>query len=335
MSQFKLYSHMANAINNGHDLHSMVAAQVTGKAVSEVSKEDRQRAKAINFGKPGGMGDKALQRYAKESYGVDLDEAETRELSETWTKLFPETEEFLKRYECYNTGYKVALFLNLADSPRTDTRIDQPSGTSGIGTALSFKDLSILGWMCLKTLAVSEPVSAEGYRYSQHDINFFWSAVQRCVDHFPTDLQPFIRDRTATPRLSNWIRKEVDKFPVFTLTGRLRASANYTARHNTIFQGLAADGAKLALWKLLRHGFKVVNFIHDEFLIEVPESSNLKQQAEKIKQLMIEGMREVILDLPIEVEYAAMRRWYKDAEAVYDEQGRLVPWEPSEVINLK
>ena len=45
----------------------------------------------------------------------------------------------------------------------------------------------------------------------------------------------------------------------FPVTGRLRANATYCARHNTVFQGLAADGAKLALWKLWRCGAAYVS----------------------------------------------------------------------------
>src|SRR5690349_1939663 len=41
---------------------------------------------------------------------------------------------------------------------------------------------------------------------------------------------------------------------LFTLTGRLRANATYTARRNRPFQRLAADGAKLALWRFWRAG---------------------------------------------------------------------------------
>jgi hypothetical protein len=60
----------------------------------------------------------------------------------------------------------------------------------------------------------------------------------------------------------------------------LRASATSSARHNTMFQGLAADGAKLALWKLWRAGYRLVNFIHDEILVELPERTNLALHAE-------------------------------------------------------
>ena len=111
-----------------------------------------------------------------------------------------------------------------------------------------------------------------------------------------------------------------------TFSGRIRAKASYCVQHNTLFQGLAADGAKLALWRLWRAGYRIVNFVHDEVLIEVPANSDLRYHAENIRRIMIEAMREVVPDVRIDVEYAAMDRWHKKAKAVHDDEGRLVPF---------
>jgi hypothetical protein len=43
---------------------------------------------------------------------------------------------------------------------------------------------------------------------------------------------------------------------------------------------------------------------------------------------MIEGMREVVPDVNIIVNVVATTCWSKQAEAVYDAQGRLIPWSP-------
>jgi DNA polymerase-1 len=93
--QFGWESAMAAAINAGQDLHRLVAATVLGKAPADVTKGERAKAKAINFGKPGGMGDKSLKAYAKLTYGVDLTEAEVKELSEAWFNTFPEMRAFM------------------------------------------------------------------------------------------------------------------------------------------------------------------------------------------------------------------------------------------------
>ena len=95
-----------------------------------------------------------------------------------------------------------------------------------------------------------------------------------------------------------------------------------------MFQGLAADGAKLALWRLWRGGYRIVNFIHDEVLVEVPENEDLRQHAESIRGHMIAGMREVVPDVAVDVKYAASRRWYKQAEMVSHNDGSLGSWEP-------
>jgi hypothetical protein len=48
--------------------------------------------------------------------------------------------------------------------------------------------------------------------------------------------------------------------------------------------------------------------------------------AETIRHIMIEAMHEVVPDVRIDVEYAAMDRWQKKAKAELDDQGRLVCW---------
>jgi hypothetical protein len=100
---------------------------------------------------------------------------------------------------------------------------------------------------------------------------------------------------------------------VFTFTGRLRAAASFPARHNNVFQGLAADRAKLALWKLWRAGYRVVNFVHDESRVEVPDGPGLDDHDREVTRLMVAGMREVVPDVVVKVESVAARAWSKEA----------------------
>lgn len=65
---------MLEAFCNGDDLHRLTAQLVLGK--SEVSKADRQAAKALNFGLVYGMGAKTLREHAKTNYGVSLSQQE-------------------------------------------------------------------------------------------------------------------------------------------------------------------------------------------------------------------------------------------------------------------
>jgi len=65
---------LVEAFQRGDDLHTVTARTVLGK--TDVTKADRQAAKAVNFGLLYGMGAKGLRQYAAEEYGVQWTEQE-------------------------------------------------------------------------------------------------------------------------------------------------------------------------------------------------------------------------------------------------------------------
>jgi DNA polymerase I-like protein with 3'-5' exonuclease and polymerase domains len=85
---------------------------------------------------------------------------------------------------------------------------------------------------------------------------------------------------------------------VCTLTGRIRSGCGYTQARNTPFSGLAADGAKLACFELVRKGFRVVGFVHDEVLIELPAGST-QEDIEQVQNILAQAMRRCTPDIPI------------------------------------
>ncbi len=125
---------------------------------------------------------------------------------------------------------------------------------------------------------------------------------------------------------------------VFTqwASGRKRGGCGFCDGANYFFQGSAADGGKLALfavsWEAYCNpesplfGSRPLIFVHDEIIAEVPEAG-AHEAATRLTEIMIEQMRRVVTDVPVTASPALMRRWYKNAEAVY-EGGRLIPWEP-------
>src|SRR5262249_11263560 len=128
----------------------------------------------------------------------------------------------------------------------------------------------ILGGMALKVVQEENPCTRSGRAYSEEDLEFFWSKLQVLSTRLCPSHAQALQNHVPSNALRRAVKTIADGGRVMTMTGRLRAAAKYTARHNTIFQGLAADGAKLALWKLWRADFRIVNFIHDEVLVEVP-----------------------------------------------------------------
>jgi DNA polymerase-1 len=61
-----------DAYANGRDLHREVAAERAGKDPTEITKAERQAAKAINFGLIFGAGAKTLRQQAIHSYGLNM-----------------------------------------------------------------------------------------------------------------------------------------------------------------------------------------------------------------------------------------------------------------------
>lgn len=120
-------------------------------------------------------------------------------------------------------------------------------------------------------------------------------------------------------------------------SGRQRGNASFSEMANSYFQGLASDASKSALYEVARRCYSVPDsplfgarpcvFIHDEIGIEVPED-RAPEAAEELARVMTEAMQVWTPDVPSRASATLMRRWSKDAEAVRDVDGRLVPWEP-------
>ena len=182
------YSVMGDRINSGDCLHYYYASVYLNKDIKNVSKAERQMAKAPNFGFPGGLGIETFIQFSR-GYGLELTDSQAQDMKNAWFAAFPEVKPYM----------------------------------------------------------------------------------QNEVGH------------------------------VYTLTGRKRGNTSYCAEKNTPFQGLAADGAKLALYNLDKAGFKVVGFVHDEIICEVPidRAEDLLPLQEKI---MIDSMKIVTPDIKIGVE---------------------------------
>ena len=64
---------MLRAFKEGRDMHRYTASLVLEKPEMDVTKEERQLAKAMNFGLIYGISARGLSEYARSSYGVDLE----------------------------------------------------------------------------------------------------------------------------------------------------------------------------------------------------------------------------------------------------------------------
>lgn len=119
-------------------------------------------------------------------------------------------------------------------------------------------------------------------------------------------------------------------------SGRIRGGLTYCQCANTFFQGLVADGTKLAMWRLAKacyvdkssalYGSRIILFLHDEFILECPEGLEDPCATELVK-ILCGSVQEVIKDIPITSTGVAMRRWLKGVKPVRV-NGKLVPSKP-------
>jgi len=122
------------------------------------------------------------------------------------------------------------------------------------------------------------------------------------------------------------------------VTDRVRGDVSFTQACNSYFQGLAADGAKHALFQVSKrcytdpdsvlYGSRPIMFIHDEIVLETPEDK-APEAADELARVMRDTMQLFTPDVPIKTDVALMSRWYKDAEETRSLSGKLQVWQPS------
>jgi DNA polymerase-1 len=66
----------------------------------------------------------------------------------------------------------------------------------------------------------------------------------------------------------------------------------------------------ILLIKQLPNKWKLVNIVHDEIVLEVPEEDTA-EASEFLKTCMVDGMKQLVRDVPIDVEVSVNERWIK------------------------
>jgi DNA polymerase I len=80
---------MTEAFKAGQDLHKITASKMAGVPLDQVSKEQRQAAKGVNFGLIYGASPVRFQAYAKEEYGVDMSIEEAKQIRRIFFSAYP------------------------------------------------------------------------------------------------------------------------------------------------------------------------------------------------------------------------------------------------------
>ena len=102
---------MLKAYEQGKDLHKLTASKTSGVPFEDVTKEQRQGAKAVNFGLVFGMGAKGLSQYARATYGVSMSVKNAEKAKKAYFKTYPQIAQWHKQ------TYTRSKRLRLAETP--------------------------------------------------------------------------------------------------------------------------------------------------------------------------------------------------------------------------
>lgn len=138
-------------------------------------------------------------------------------------------------------------------------------------------------------------------------------------------------------RMQEYKNEITERYNITQLfSGRRRGNCFFPAACNSMFQGLTADGSGEALfwvqyecWLDRRsdlYGSRPVAYIHDEILAEHPEEY-AAEAAARLERVMVDVMQPWTPNVPQAAEATLMRRWDKAAEPVFNDTGRLIPFD--------
>lgn len=262
----------------------------------------RKLAKPTGLGFPGGLGPKTMLEFAKNNYGVNfITIAEDR--AEEHPEEFDEPTKSVLWHA--NDLYE----MKPADFEWNPT-------LRGIQLASLIRD---------NVWHATYPEMRPYFKHISDD----------CVD----EVNPVIGHDEESGR-------EIAGLCYTTPLGMFRAACSFTACANgKAMQSPAAEGAKNAVFNAVRavrdatrqsilYGCRVVNFVHDELIFELPDEGpdSLHDRATEIQRIMEDSMSVVIKNTKVKTEAALMRRWKKEADPVFDAEGRLTIWEEEPVL---
>jgi hypothetical protein len=81
----------------------------------------------------------------------------------------------------------------------------------------------------------------------------------------------------------------------------------------------------------VKEGYRLVGFVHDEILIELPDEGGSVSlaQVRRVQEILCRCMEEVLVGgIPVNCEPMLSHRWHKKAKLLI-EGDRVVPWSPS------
>jgi hypothetical protein len=326
------YSVHADKMRQGYDLHAYLGSQL-----------------AVNMDAP--FAD------AAENAGFDLDNADEvysyfLGLKKTDKKFFKWWRNFAKPVGLgYPGGLGPATFISIAGSTyytdiyqiaedRFDAHPDEFDAEEWAPKLLrhgkkihKWKDVVDFEWTRqMKAFALATRLKEIWLETYPEMVEYFKHVSKDCKDHH-TPILGTVWDADQEKE------REIKGLCYTSPLGMHRAAAKFTEVANGLcMQTPGAEGAKWSVIDVVRatrtpghilFGCFVVDFIHDELLVEVPlDTTNIT--VPEIQRLMTAAFLKVLPDIEVGTEAVLMIAWRKEAEPTFDDEGNLTIWEPTE-----
>ena len=107
---------MIRCFNGRVDIHKQTAAAMMECSIDDVTKDDRQKAKPVNFGIVYGQTEKGLVDYARDSYGVEMTQQDAARYLRAYFRLYKGVKSYQYRLvaQAKRTGY---VWINWDGNP--------------------------------------------------------------------------------------------------------------------------------------------------------------------------------------------------------------------------
>lgn len=279
-----------HTLRGGADPHVVTAASIAGLAVEEFMKlpeverkKRRQEGKMANFGMMGGMGADTFCVYYRSGGGKgEMTPAKAKHIKKGWKARYPEMDQYLS--DSMNKG--IAWNCKRGSPPVLPEHVC---------------------WRLSEFLKQGDDGRGrKRTNFTPDEVDRFWEVLDT-VAFLNGDEQAIedVENRRITQRV-----RRLTFYRSCTLTGRIRNYTKYTDERNSRFQGCSADGAKLALYNLMRRGYKLMAFIHDEIAVAVPTTK--PQQMQQAATIMERAMEDVLgQGVPVRAEGNCGLFWCK------------------------
>jgi hypothetical protein len=321
------FSNMGQVLISGKDVHSALGATMMGVEYTlflemlkgkhgpekqKRAKAYRQAAKPPNFGFPGGMGAPKLVIQQREQ-GPDTPWPNGP--SQVWDG------------KNFVPGYKGLRFCVLV------------GGAEACGTVKvhAWKDRPIKP-TCLACIRVAEGIRETWFQQWPENKPYF-KKVSAFVERDGEVVQHYskrVRNVTNASKDSPFCSAANGFFQAL-LADIAKRSQCLVSYEQYVRQEVHTDPLYAAQWGPSKYegqlsplyGSRSILFAHDELFGEAP-ASIAPEASERCNEIMIEQFRKGCPHhaLACKAEPTLMPRWYKAAECVRDENGRLIPWQP-------